>query len=157
MKIVRPERVAHTYTQRLDGTPEEVFPLLCPVRECDWVNGWDPSVVMTTSGIAELDCVFLIGAGQDEATWVVSEYQPPVHIEFFKFTPGHSVARITIDLKANGGRETLADVTYGYTAISPRGVAFLREFTHQHYQQFMQEWETELNHYLRTGTKRPVG
>jgi hypothetical protein len=34
------KRVTHTYTQKLDATPERVFPLLCPVREAEWADGW---------------------------------------------------------------------------------------------------------------------
>jgi hypothetical protein len=40
--IRAPVRVTHTYTQTLDGSPAEVLPLLCPVREADWVPGWTP-------------------------------------------------------------------------------------------------------------------
>lgn len=41
MKIVKPNRVSRTYTQQLCAEPEEVFPLLCPVREADWIEGWE--------------------------------------------------------------------------------------------------------------------
>jgi hypothetical protein len=153
MRIVQPERVAHSYTQHLAAPVETVFPLLCPVREVEWAIGWDPSVVMTTSGVAELDCVFVTSAGPDEAVWVVSAYQPPSHVEFFKFTAGHSVARISIDLRPEGAQASAAEVTYAYTALGPRGAGFLREFTPANYLQFMQAWEAELNHYLRTGAK----
>src|SRR5687767_1583920 len=45
MRIAAPNRVAHTYTQSLLGDPASVFPLLCPVREADWIDGWDPVLV----------------------------------------------------------------------------------------------------------------
>jgi hypothetical protein len=43
VKIAEPNRVARSYTQSLVGRPEAVFPLLCPVREADWIPGWDRS------------------------------------------------------------------------------------------------------------------
>lgn len=35
-----PQRVKHSFTQSIKGTPEQVFPLFCPVREADWIPGW---------------------------------------------------------------------------------------------------------------------
>ena len=29
-----------TFNQLNEGTPEQVFPLLCPVREKDWLDGF---------------------------------------------------------------------------------------------------------------------
>ena len=37
MNITKPKRVTRTYTQRLVAEPAAVFPLLCPVREADWI------------------------------------------------------------------------------------------------------------------------
>jgi hypothetical protein len=37
--INTPNRVKHSYTQSINGTPEQVFPLLCPVGELDWAPG----------------------------------------------------------------------------------------------------------------------
>ena len=42
MNITKPKRVTRTYTQQLVAEPSAVFPLLCPVREADWIDGWDP-------------------------------------------------------------------------------------------------------------------
>ena len=155
MKITTPQRVAHTYTQRLSGTPADVFPLLCPVRECDWVNGWDPRLVITSSGAAERDCIFFTGPQDNEAIWLVTEYEPPKRIEFIKVNPRETAARITIHLRADGDA-TLAEITYAYTALTALGENVVTEFTPAYYQSFMQAWEDQLNHYLRTGTKLPA-
>ena len=39
------KRVTRSYRQQIDGSPTEVFPLLCPVRERDWLHGWDCDMV----------------------------------------------------------------------------------------------------------------
>ncbi len=155
MKVVAPHRVTHSYTQRLHGSPGEVFPLLCPVRECDWVNGWEPSLVISSSGVAELDCVFVTGSANDEAVWIITQFEPATRIEFIKINPRETAARITIDLRQDGA-QTLAEVTYSYTALSADGDRILAAFTTGHYLRFMREWEGELNHYLRTRTKMPT-
>jgi hypothetical protein len=155
LNIVFPHRATHTYTQRIDGTPDEVFPLLCPVRECEWVNGWEPTIVITESGTAERDSVFATGSGVNEAIWVITEYEAPNRIEFVKVTPGETVGRIRILLAPDGDRRTRAEVTYRYTATSERGREAVDAFTAGSYVEFMRAWEADLNHFLRTGSKRP--
>jgi hypothetical protein len=153
LNIVHPHRVAHRYIQHLNANPEQVFPLLCPVRECEWVNGWKPRIVITTSGVAERDCIFTTQAGAQEAVWVVTRYEPPLYIEFLKVTAGETVGRISIELRANGNQGTLAEITYAYTALSERGGNAINAFTAEHYERFMKAWEDELNYFLRTGKK----
>jgi len=53
MDVKRPVRVSHQYTQRIRASTKEVFPLLCPVREQEWIPRWDPVLVAAESGIAE--------------------------------------------------------------------------------------------------------
>jgi len=59
MDITKPNRATQTYKQQLSASPGEVFPLLCPVRETEWADGWLPERVITSSGVAERDCVFI--------------------------------------------------------------------------------------------------
>ena len=52
MIVEKPTRAIRTYVQDLAAPPERVFPLLCPVRETEWVEGWDPLFVASASGLA---------------------------------------------------------------------------------------------------------
>lgn len=45
-------------TMRHPAPLERVFPLLCPVREREWLQGWDATMVCSESGVAEPGCVF---------------------------------------------------------------------------------------------------
>jgi hypothetical protein len=153
--VRRPPRVSHSYTQRLGATPVEVFPLLCPVREREWVRGWEPTLVLSRSGVAELDCVFTTRSGDGEAVWTVTEYVPPSRIEFVKVVPDEGVTRIAIALEP-GGAGTLASVTYTLTGLGPAGDTAVAAFTPERYRQFMETWEAELNHFLAHGEKLAV-
>lgn len=51
--------------------------------------------------------------------------------------------------------QTLAEVSYAYTALSEAGERLVTGFTEEYCTAFMQEWEAELNHFLLTGQKRP--
>lgn len=154
MIIEPPKRIKHSYTQNLAAPPEIVFPLLCPVRECDWEPGWDPVKVISKSGVAEQDCVFITPAEPEDAVWIVTRHDPEAfHLEMYKVTPGHTVARLVIFLSQASGNTTRADVSYEYTALGPPGEKFLEGFTSAWYENFMKEWEDALNHYLTTGKK----
>jgi len=155
MQIQRPVRAQHTYTQRLLASPEQVFPLLCPVRETEWARGWNPRLVISTSGYAEAGCIFLTPAEEGESIWVVTGYQPEQHrIAFLKVTPGYTAGEIAIELYPEGSGSTAAKITYAFTALSPEGERKVADFTADAYAEFMREWEAELNHFLQTG--RPL-
>ncbi len=74
MKVTSPNYAERTYTQHLVAPPSRVFPLLCPVREADWLEGWDPPLVLSNSGVAERDCVFLTDASPGHAIWYVTRH-----------------------------------------------------------------------------------
>lgn len=155
MKIAPPNRASHSYVQRLLAPPGEVFPLLCPVREADWLEGWDPLEVWSRSGVAESDCVFVTKApagATHDAIWYVTRHEPGKgFVEMLKITPGVTACRLTIQLRAAApGSE--AEITYTHTSLGPEGDRFVAGFTAEHYDEFMREWETRLNHFLATGT-----
>ncbi len=152
MKITQPKRVTRTYTQRLVAEPSAVFPLLCPVREADWIDGWDPISVITHSGVAESDCVFVTAANPNDAVWYITRYeQDNGFVEMLKITPLVTACRLTIQLRpiATGSE---AVITYTHTSMGPEGDAFIASFTDDYYRQFMKAWEARINHYLVHGS-----
>jgi hypothetical protein len=152
MKVIKPIRVARTYMQRLVAGPDVVFPLLCPVREADWIEGWNPPLVISSSGFAERDCVFTTSADPIDAVWYVTRHEPSAgFVEMLKITPSVTACRLTIQLRANGSGSE-ADITYSHTSLGPAGDRFVASFTEEFYRQFMQDWESRLNYYLHHGT-----
>lgn len=151
MKIAKPVRVVRTYTQSLQGSMDAVFPLLCPVREAEWIRGWDPILVVSESGVAEANCVFTTAAKPTDAVWYITRHEPKQgFVEMLKITPSVTACRLTIQLRTVAeGCE--AQVTYAHTSLSPEGDKFVEAFTEAHYTKFMQDWEARMNHYLRTG------
>jgi hypothetical protein len=156
MNIVAPNRVTRTYTQRLAAPPDAVFPLLCPVREADWIPGWDPRLVVSNSGVAEADCVFVTPAAMGEAIWYVTRHEPQAgFVEMIRIAPAVTACRLTIQLRSTAdGCEV--DVTYTHTSLGPQGDEFVASFTDDFYRRFMQEWEARLDHYLRHGSLLPA-
>ncbi|MBK8232865.1 MAG: hypothetical protein IPK72_20370 [Candidatus Eisenbacteria bacterium] len=153
MKIIPPLRVTRTYVQHLVAAPQVVLPLLCPVREAEWIEGWDPSLVISASGVAEEDCVFLTAAEPRGAIWYVTLHDRRSGlVEMIKITPEVTACRLTIGLSpTREGCE--AEVTYTHTSLGPLGDAFVASFTEEFYTGFMRDWEARLNHFLRHGTR----
>jgi hypothetical protein len=152
VKIIRPNRAVRTYIQHLVGSPEAVFPLLCPVREADWIQGWDPLLVVSSSGVAEADCAFVTASSPNDAVWYITRHEPQNgFVEMLKITPQVTACRLSIQLlKTSNGCD--AQVTYSHTSLGPEGDKFVSAFTAESYQSFMQDWESRLNHYLSTGS-----
>lgn len=153
MNIAKPHRVIRSFTQNLTAPPDQVFPLLCPVREAEWVNGWHPRLVISTSGVAEPDCIFITAAGPQEAIWMVTVHDPENHhLEIIKLIPGIVVGKIVIRLAPTSGGCS-ADISYSFTSLGPDGDRVVSEFTQEHFDEFMLTWETELNHFTATGER----
>lgn len=150
MRVTQPRRVARTFTQRIAAAPAAVFPLLCPVREADWIEGWDPVVVFSESGVAEPDCVFVTGSGPDSAIWYITRREPDAFVEMIRITPTVTACRLTIRLEVVP-EGTHATVTYTHTSLGEAGDRFLDGFTQAAYDDAMRGWEARMNHYLATG------
>jgi hypothetical protein len=151
------KRVTHEYTQNNAAPPEEVFLLLCPVREADWVPGWRYRLIHSESGVAEDGCVF-VTPNEDgtETTWVVTDYAPEsFRIAFAWVHPGLVAAQISINLSrsAEAFGHTSAVIRYTYTGLSIEGNRELERYDQQWFQHKMQSWEAAINHYLQTGKR----
>jgi hypothetical protein len=150
MEIRQPVRATRTFTQHLDAPPARVFPLLCPVREADWADGWEPLWIASQSGLAERGCIFAT-SGTPDAIWVVTTHDSASGlVEMVKITPGITACVLTIKL-SESPVGTDAVVTYEHTSLGPEGDAFVDSFTQEHYDGLMREWESQLNHFLDTG------
>lgn len=157
------KRVAHEYIQTNDAPPEKVFPLLCPVREADWVPGWQYRLLYSQSGVAEAGCVFTTPndngpeteiTKSKDTTWIVTKYDPAAfRIEFAWVQPEMVAAQIGIVLTAKSNRQTSARIRYTYTGLSEAGNREVEGYDQKWFEHKMQGWEAAINHYLRTGER----
>ncbi|RPJ56702.1 MAG: hypothetical protein EHM23_22825 [Acidobacteria bacterium] len=108
------------WTSELEAQPEEVFPLLCPVREYEWLEGWKCEMIYSESGVAEANCIFETKFRGESATWAVSRYEPPKRIEFVVVTPQIQVCRLDISLEPSEKGTRLRWVRI-FTGLSDRG------------------------------------
>jgi hypothetical protein len=150
--------VTHEYTQTNCAAPEKVFPLLCPVREADWVPGWQYRLIYSQSGVAEAGCVFITpNEDGSETIWLVTEYEPAAFkIAFAWVNPGLIAAQISIRLEAESSNETTAHICYTYTGLSEQGNREVQRYDSEWFAHKMRSWQAAINHYLKTGRKIDV-
>jgi hypothetical protein len=153
MTEFRGHRVTHQYFQTNCAPPEVVFPLLCPVREADWVPGWQYRMIHSASGVAEAGCVFATpNEDGSETTWIVTDYDPSAFcIGFAWINPGLMAAKIRIVLSKNESGTTEVGIRYAYTGLSEAGNREVERYDQAWFDHKMKSWETAINHYLQTG------
>jgi hypothetical protein len=148
-------RVTRTYRQTIDAAPERVFPLLCPVREAEWLDGWRYSMIYSVSGLAEEGAVFSTPSdGEDDTIWVVTRHDPAGRqIEFTRFTHGSRVCVLRVGVRPGAEGRSFVDIAYTYTSLTPAGHAALDRFTERSFLSAVRFWEQSMNHWLATGAR----
>jgi hypothetical protein len=146
-----------TYTQKIAGAPGSVFPLLCPVREGEWLEGWSAAcqLIWSHSGVAEEGCVFrTTGLRGHDATWVITAHDPHQRIvEFAQFVEGLAVVTLHIDVAEGAAGTSLVAIRYVATPINAAGVAYVAEaYAPDAFDRMMRWWERSMNHFLATGS-----
>ena len=139
----------------VDAPVDRVFPLYCPEREKEWIDGWDYRMVHSESGYVESGCVFITTHHSAEPTvWYVTGHDPANHtVEMVRVSPGEMVVRLRIVSTAIDAERSRSHVTYEYTALNETVNTWLRESVDEAFQKMMTGWEKALNHYMTTGKK----
>jgi hypothetical protein len=145
--------VTKKYCQTIYTSPGEVFPLLCPVREVEWLDGWRYTMIYSKSGLVEEGAVFCTPHdGEPDTVWVVTKYDlSNFRVEFTRFTHQSRICVLRIGVRLRDESSSYVDISYTYTGISPIGNQFIEEITDDVFRADMKHWENSVNHFLRTG------
>ena len=135
-----------SYVQSNHAAPETVFPLLCPVREKEWLPGWEARIVHSICGLAEAGAVFATPHAQGETVWVITRHEAPRRVGFVRWQPDGVVAEIDIVLEPDGDARSKVHIRYVFTAV--RGAGVLQAITPAFWQGMMQTWESRMNEFL---------
>jgi len=153
MKNVPAKRIVREYVHEVSAAASEVFPLLCPVRERDWLDGWESEILFSESGVAENNCIFRSHiSGRGEELWVVSRYDPEnFAIEFTTFDHVGTVMKLDIRVEDHGNRSSTVRFKHTLTGLNEKGNQFLEQYSDSKYRQMMSFLGKSLDHYCRTG------
>jgi len=130
------------------ASAEQVFLLLCPTREADWIPGWDCELVFTEAGYAEEHCVFRTDetSVSGPGVWVMSHHEPPCRLEIVRFLPA-MVVNLKVVLSQNPDGTTDGDWTIVLTGLNEEGNSLIEQIPENAYEGLLQT----LAHYLETG------
>mgnify|MGYP000023550479 CR=1 FL=1 len=154
MENFQSKRSTQTGMMNLEASPRDVFPLLCPRREYEWIPIWQCRMIYSESGYAEDNGIFYTDFRQDRGPewWVVTRYEPCRAIAFVRLAPNIRITRLDIHLAADGPKRTIATWTQTMTALSPEGNAYIERYPESAYAEEIGHLERMLNHFLKTGT-----
>ena len=149
------KRIARSYCQTINAPPDTVFPLLCPVREAEWLDGWRYTMLFSRSGLVEEGAVFSTPAdGEADTVWIVTRHDAVRQaVEFTRFTHGSRVCVLRIGVRATDQDRSLVDIAYTYTATTAAGNEFVDRFTEESFRRAVTFWEESMNHWLATGER----
>ena len=144
-------RIVRVFNTSLSAPPERVFPLLCPVREYDWIPAWKCEIIYSKSGYAELGCVFTTDFKDHSGpeTWVVCAYEMNRLIGFVK-TGTHSTTRYNVRLEPNQ-TGSIIKWEQEITSLDEHGDLLLDKITETVYNEKMTHVNQLLEYYLLHG------
>jgi hypothetical protein len=152
------KRVTRNYIPTINAEPAKVHSLICPVKEAEWLDGWDYDLVFSHSGFAEKGCVFTSRSeGEKDTIWLITKRDDSAcETKFARITPDSRVADVTIRIEDGGNHTSRVHITYTITALTEEGNRFIEDFTEENFVKDMKFWEATMNHYLETGKALPL-
>jgi hypothetical protein len=119
---IKMKRIYQEFTGTWNATVEDIFPLLCPSREADWIPGWDCELLYTKSGYAEDKCVFRTDKKNSigDGLWIFVGYEKNKYITFVRFQEDIIThTRINVDDNQDGTASATWLITQ--TALTKQG------------------------------------
>lgn len=150
----RGERATFAYIQHHKFNADAVFSLLCPLREKEWLDGWDCDIILSHSNGIEMGCVFSTPFSTDKNTvWFTTQYDKGDHVvEFIRHTPGEHIVKINlkvVDTPEEQGSQTF--IVYEYTGLNEHQNAYITGKLAVDFEKSVKWWERAINHFLETG------
>ena len=149
-QTIEGSRVIFTGLQSYSSPPEVVFPMLCPVREYDYIPPWECDVVYLESGLAEQSGVFTThfpGDGDQKDVWVISRYEIDRTIEFIRVS-GLRTMIYRIDLQSTLTGGTIVNWEQIITGLTEEGNQHIETLTQSDFTVMLAQMQEWLQSYL---------
>ncbi len=130
---IKYKRKKSEFSGTIEATPQEIFPLLCPTREADWIPGWNVELVYTDSGYAEDKCIFRTSEFNisGEGIWTFTGYEKDKYIEFVKFQ-SDMMTHVKISLIQDSKNKTTIIWNTISTALTEKGNHMIESMSGHH-------------------------
>lgn len=143
------KRIIRDYVQSIPTSADSVFPLLCPEREREWLDGWDYRMCYSESGYAEEGAVFTTREDGRDTVWIITHRDPAAReIRFARVTPDIAATQLAVRVEPVDRIRSRVHIRYTHTSLSAEGDAFLASITAKVFNERMRFWEASMTHYL---------
>jgi hypothetical protein len=151
----KPERISKRATILVNASVDVAFPLFGPIREKDWAGGWNPEILYSTTNNVEEHMMFRTPGrfeGENFYTWIITQYKPEDHLIEYTVSTENRIWFIRVQCKSEG-EKTSATISYTFTSLNEKGTHFNKVSLEKMYEKNLEDWQEEINYYLKTGTK----
>jgi hypothetical protein len=152
----RAGRVVCRHQETIQASPDRIFPLLCPIEEYKWIEGWDCELVYSDSGVVEDNCIFreemspaLFGSSRP-ATWITTLHDPERFRRHFVIVNDELVRKAEISIEDSGNGVSTVRWTATATTLNEKGNAGFHDLKGK-LQLMLRFIGTSLRHYCETG------
>ena len=138
----------------------QAFPLICPVMEYKWINGWKCNLIHFPNGKMGNNCVFtefmsapfLIGNILGKTKWTTEFYDPKCHQVHFRLDNNISSSLYKIEMLAETDNTTKCSLELTYNPVNSRGYKFIAGIGENRIKFLLSALGYMLKHYCETGT-----
>jgi hypothetical protein len=146
-------RLIFNDTFALKAPAASVFPLLCPLREHEWIPTWKADILYSQSGHAELDCTFTTDSpAEGRRTWICTRYEPDSAISYVSHSEAGYIMCLDITLKAVGEDSTELTWARRFVATTTAGQDWMNSLDRVAAANATKKLASLLDHFLTTGT-----
>ncbi|HEY5955964.1 MAG TPA: hypothetical protein VIV60_05400 [Polyangiaceae bacterium] len=146
-------RLTFNDTFALDAAPADVFPLLCPLREHEWIPTWKAEILYSLSGHAELDCTFTTDSpAEGKRTWICTRYEPDSATSYRSYSDAGYIMCLDITLRPVDKAHTEVTWLRRFVATTTSGQDWMNSLDPAAAAKATQKLASLLDHFLSTGT-----
>jgi len=153
--ILKSKQFSRTGVIQCRATIEEVFPLLCPKREIEWIPGWECETIWSKSGYNEEGAIFRTTRPYGtELFWNTLQYDINNKIvDFLILAPHLYVFRFKIKIDAVSEGLLALTFTQSFTSVSEKGNSFLKRYEGEDFKSRLKSLEEFLNRHIEEKRK----
>lgn len=140
----------HRYCKMyIHANREDVFPMLCPERELEYMSGWTYRWVYSNSGLMEKDCVFVTPQYGTETTWILMDHDPEnCSFQAVQFAKDLMAIQLRVRLNQIAKGETEIVAHYCLTALTETGNQAISMMSQERFDADLVTMQAELNDYF---------
>jgi hypothetical protein len=139
-------RTRHVASVRVAARPANVFALLCPIREREFIEGWQCDLIFAESGGIEREMIVTTaGTGSQARIWFVADHDPAArYLRYVVIEPGLWLR--TLEVRVEGHAEAACTLTAvsTVTCMTPAASSAVAGFTAEALDEDLRAWGREL-------------